>query len=89
MHEPQVGVNALVAWILWAVATIEVLSGTIALALNHHDLALALYAFAMLAIGASVSATLRCYLDQNRRALAEIRDRLELEGDVRSRLFRT
>lgn len=85
MHEPQIGVNALIAWTLWAFSTLLVLTGTIALALDSRDLALAIYAHSMLAIGAAATATLKCYLVQNKRIMADV---IELHHDVADRMRR-
>lgn len=86
MQEPQIGINALVAWTLWVLSTLLVLGGTIALALDdHHDVALAFYAHAMLVIGMAATATLKCYILENRRAMT---DAVELNDDVVERLRR-
>lgn len=88
VHEPQVGVNALMAWGLWMGASALLFAGTTVVALGHPHLALALYAHSMMFMGGAATVTVGCYMRRNRRLIADAIAHIASTADDGGRVHR-
>lgn len=83
MNDRTVRMSCVVATSIWILTVLVVLTGTIALMLDHGQVALALYAHAVLAVAAAVVATIKVQMERNVRLVLDALRLTDRAGGLR------